>query len=265
MPKKEVKKTAHRSKTSKHVRKPNLSGEINVEKALVENFIALQKVMTNLSGKFDNLSKKIEKLLELFEISAKAVVDKEFKSEKKGEGKDLKELSEKLDKLLDQNKTIAKGIAYLYDDEGKEPPESLEEKGKPDTKQGTKKTQQAPQQPGQPQRKSSVMELGDYEKSISAGQGQSQRGGAPKKQEQETAGQPINQMNQQQGMGMAGGMDVYDEEHGDKNKKEEKNQGPQNQQQPGQPPLPQDQNQSGGQTNEQDEEQNEKRKNPISY
>ena len=40
---------------------------IGVEKILVENFVSLQKVMTNLSLKFDNLAFQISKLLELFE------------------------------------------------------------------------------------------------------------------------------------------------------------------------------------------------------
>ncbi|KHO55254.1 MAG: hypothetical protein QT10_C0004G0041 [archaeon GW2011_AR19] len=39
----------------------------SVEKILVENFVSLQKVMTNLSVKFDELSSQISKLLELFE------------------------------------------------------------------------------------------------------------------------------------------------------------------------------------------------------
>jgi len=44
--------------------------EIKVERALIENFIGLQKVMVSLSAKFDNLSSQISNLLHLFELSA---------------------------------------------------------------------------------------------------------------------------------------------------------------------------------------------------
>ena len=49
--------------------------QINVEKAIVENFVSFQKVMANLSLRFDNLSSQISKLLDLFEISAETEVE----------------------------------------------------------------------------------------------------------------------------------------------------------------------------------------------
>ena len=52
---------------SKKVESPKNERDIQTEKILVENFVALQKVMVNLSIKFDNLSGQISKLLELFE------------------------------------------------------------------------------------------------------------------------------------------------------------------------------------------------------
>lgn len=81
----------------------------NVEKILVENFVSLQKVMTNLAVKFDNLSDQISKLLQLFEISAKAMAEKGYSI-----GED-KKILEKLDSLLEHNKVIAKGIALLHE------------------------------------------------------------------------------------------------------------------------------------------------------
>ena len=54
----------------KVIKKPKSTNQI-----LVENFVSLQKVMTNLSIKFDNLSMQISKLLELFEISAKTLAE----------------------------------------------------------------------------------------------------------------------------------------------------------------------------------------------
>ncbi|MBI2056746.1 hypothetical protein HYT91_00645, partial [Candidatus Pacearchaeota archaeon] len=41
------------------------SNKGNLEIKLVENFVSLQKVMTNLSVRFDELSNQISKLLEL--------------------------------------------------------------------------------------------------------------------------------------------------------------------------------------------------------
>ena len=87
--------------------------ETGVEKKLVENFIALQKVMVNLSTKFDNLTNQISKLLELFEISAKSLAKKDFRVEKdiKDEGK----IMQKLDSLAGQNRTIARGLTLMHD------------------------------------------------------------------------------------------------------------------------------------------------------
>jgi len=84
---------------------------IKVEKILIENFVSLQQVMTNLAVKFDNLSNQISKLLELFEISAKALAERGVL----GEDKTDKKAAEKLDSLLEQNKIIAKGIALLHE------------------------------------------------------------------------------------------------------------------------------------------------------
>src|SRR3990170_8537718 len=68
--------------------------EIKVERALIENFIGLQKVMVNLSAKFDSLSSQISNLLQLFEISAKALARKEISSH---ENVEAKRVMEKLD------------------------------------------------------------------------------------------------------------------------------------------------------------------------
>jgi hypothetical protein len=81
---------------------------LNIEKALVENFISLQKVMTNMALKFDSLSTQISKLLELFELSAKSLSEKGFSMEDR-------KTTEKIDNLLEQNKIIAKGVALLHE------------------------------------------------------------------------------------------------------------------------------------------------------
>ena len=76
------------------------------EELLVENFVGLQKAMTNLSIKFESLSNNILKLLHIFEMSAK-----NFVAGRSVEGD--KDLLKKIDSLLEQNKTIAHGLILL--------------------------------------------------------------------------------------------------------------------------------------------------------
>ena len=86
----------------------------NIEKVLVTNFVSLQKVMTNLSIDFNKLNTQISKLLELFEISAKALAEKDIKLDT---GKGEKKMIERLDTLLDQNKIIARSLTLLHEPE----------------------------------------------------------------------------------------------------------------------------------------------------
>ena len=90
--------------------KPKLSSN-STNKILVENFVQLQKVMTNLAVKFENLSDNITKLLQLFELSAKSFAEKQ-ESGTGGLQKD-KEFLDKLNTLTEQNKTIAKGLTLM--------------------------------------------------------------------------------------------------------------------------------------------------------
>jgi len=106
--KKEVKK----SQTLVNKKRAMTKGEL--EEALIDNFVNLQKVLTNLTLKFDTLSKNITELLHLFEISAKSFVKPEEVHE--GEQKNMvddKKFLEKIDQLLDQNKIIAKGLTLI--------------------------------------------------------------------------------------------------------------------------------------------------------
>ncbi len=111
-----VKKVIAKKKSKKIKKNPN------VEKVLVENFIALQKVMTNLAMKFDSLSIQISKLLELFEISAKTLAKKDIMINKEqGDPK----MVEKLNTLLDQNKIIARSLTLLHGSPEPTPPPQL--------------------------------------------------------------------------------------------------------------------------------------------
>lgn len=96
------------------------SKEEKTIETLVDNFTSFQKVMTNLTEKFDNLSNQMSELLKLFESSAKALAEKDYKKEKeektsKEELRKKKEIVEKLDKVLEQNKTIAKGLTLMHE------------------------------------------------------------------------------------------------------------------------------------------------------
>jgi len=106
------KKTKKKTSNKKSSPKKSLSDE-RIEKALIENFISLQKVMVNLSVKFDSLSNQISKLLELFEISAKALAEKEFVTDK--EKKDNRDVVQKMDEIIDQNKVLARGMTLMHD------------------------------------------------------------------------------------------------------------------------------------------------------
>jgi len=75
------------------------------EELLIENFVGLQHAMTNMSIKFGALSDNISKLLQIFEESAKNFVS--------GGKPDDTEMLEKIDSLLNQNKTIAKGLVLM--------------------------------------------------------------------------------------------------------------------------------------------------------
>ena len=92
-----------------------------LEQALIDNFTNLQRVLTNLSFKFEDLSNNMSKLLQLFEISAKSFAEKytgkeagkKIENDVKEQNQADKEYLKKLDSLLDQNKTIAQGIMLM--------------------------------------------------------------------------------------------------------------------------------------------------------
>lgn len=82
----------------------------DLQQILLENSISLQKVLTNLTISLDNLSKQTERLLNLFEQSAKTIAEKDFETEAMG-----KRISEKIDMLINQNKTLAQGVSLVHE------------------------------------------------------------------------------------------------------------------------------------------------------
>lgn len=111
-----------------------------LQQILLENSISLQKVLTNLSISLDNLSKQTEKLLNLFEQSAKTIAEKDFETEAMN-----RKISDKLDMLMNQNKTLAQGVSLVH--------ERIQEPTQ--TKSSTKELSPTPQ------------EVAGYQKSIS--------------------------------------------------------------------------------------------------
>lgn len=94
----------------------------NMNQLMVENLVSLQKVMVDMTIKLDSLTNQMSKLLNLFEVSAKSFMEKQG-----GITKEDQEFLEKLDKLLEQNKTIAKGLTLME--------ERVREKAIPSTQQ----------------------------------------------------------------------------------------------------------------------------------
>lgn len=88
----------------------------NTEQLLIENFASLQRVMVNLSSRFDELSNQISQLLNLFEVSAQALAKRNFDLNNNNS-----ELISKLDSLAQQNKIIARGVSLLHEHEESAP------------------------------------------------------------------------------------------------------------------------------------------------
>ena len=103
MPKKSVNPAGPGRKESHH--------ELLQEK-LIDNFVQLQRVHINLAEKIDRLSTQISELLALFEKAAKTFAENPTSASHQSSEKD-KEFLDKINTLMDQNKTIAKGLTLM--------------------------------------------------------------------------------------------------------------------------------------------------------
>jgi hypothetical protein len=81
-----------------------------IEHAILKNMVELQKVQTDLSEKFSHLAKEISQLLALFELTARNFAKNTPTTDQYSKDK---EFLEKIDRLLDQNKTLAKGLTLM--------------------------------------------------------------------------------------------------------------------------------------------------------
>ncbi len=156
MAKKRGKKSKKKSTRKKTIKKKKEKIPENIKKLnslLIENFVTLQKSITHLSEKFDFLAKQTAKLLELFETSAKTFASKVPSEFDSGREKDEKFL-EKIDRLLDQNKTIAKGLTMMEERMRERLGHSSQPHPPQQPLQRLQPQPHPPQQPRQPQQQS---------------------------------------------------------------------------------------------------------------
>jgi|GEM_PF-514762 len=110
---KKVVKKRNNSNGEKGMRRGEVS--LRVEEQLIENFVSLQKVLTSMSFKFEEMTKKLSEVLDLFEESAKAFVKKDIPKEQPAVIWQ-KEVLEKIDNLFEQNKILARGLTLIHEE-----------------------------------------------------------------------------------------------------------------------------------------------------
>lgn len=104
------------------------------EELLIENFVGLQKAMINLSMKFENLSDNMSKLLNIFEMSAKDYLVNKGRATPEVD----KDLLNKINSLLEQNKTIAKGLVMIEEKvRNKDSPQQVQQQAPPQQQQNS--------------------------------------------------------------------------------------------------------------------------------
>lgn len=81
--------------------------EDNLAKQLIETGVKVQSKTVDLISEMDKLTKRVDKLLGLFEEASKHVGEAETTEQR------INELTNKLESLLEQNKSIARGLILL--------------------------------------------------------------------------------------------------------------------------------------------------------
>lgn len=140
------KKSAKKKSTSKKSSQSKKQKENEeIQEQLIQNFVSLQNIMANMSSKFDDLTNKISKMLELFEASAESLSKNEIKMPKQV---DEDKIMKRLEELADQNKTIARGVTLTH--ERLEAEENKNKKPSPGPKKQTISSPQTPSPAGPP-------------------------------------------------------------------------------------------------------------------
>ena len=78
---------------------------------LIQNQIELQKILANLSLEIKNLTSELSILVQLFKEASTTLHDE--KLSKEIEKEDMKNIGSKVETLVDQNKTIARGLLLM--------------------------------------------------------------------------------------------------------------------------------------------------------
>ncbi len=99
----------HEHTSTEHSEHSPSSANEHLQKKINENLVQLQKVHINLAEKFSHLSAQVEALLGLFEVAAKSFVDNPANQVAEKD----KEFLEKIENVLEQNKTLARGLTLV--------------------------------------------------------------------------------------------------------------------------------------------------------
>lgn len=99
--------TKRGTKKSTKSTKASSKGYEKTVRLLIENNVMLQKKLVDLTSSIDGMNKQMGKILHLIEIAS---TDFSKKDSEEGGHEDL---IEKLESLINQNKTIAKGLILL--------------------------------------------------------------------------------------------------------------------------------------------------------
>jgi len=78
---------------------------------VIENNIALQKIVIDLASEMKKISREVSEMLDMFKEATKSISSEKTESEIKKS--DMDELKNKIEELVEQNKIIAKGILLL--------------------------------------------------------------------------------------------------------------------------------------------------------
>src|SRR3989338_7295972 len=95
----------HKEKGHEH----KSTSKATLEEQTIHSLVELQKVHVNLAEKFDKLAVQVENLLALFELAARNFAKQPSMQNTERD----KEFLDKIDKLLDQNKLLAKGLSLM--------------------------------------------------------------------------------------------------------------------------------------------------------
>lgn len=99
----------HKEKKVEHKEKHEPHHRESIEEQTLHSLVELQKVHLHLAEKFDKLTVQIENLLALFELAARNFAKQPSMQNTEKD----KEFLDKIDKLLDQNKLLAKGLSLM--------------------------------------------------------------------------------------------------------------------------------------------------------